>query len=72
MSGAPHPKCIQKVTLGLYRVPRVPPEVSGVPPRRKNLQKDIEIVMGSPILLEKCGSRFLEVGLQKSSLDRIW
>jgi hypothetical protein len=38
-----HQKCIQKATLGLYGVPRVPPEVSGALPRRENHKNDIKI-----------------------------
>ena len=38
-----HQKCIQKATLGLYGVPRVPPEVSGALPRRANHKNDIKI-----------------------------
>ena len=65
-SDAPgHPKCIQKVTLGLYRVPRVTPKLSGVPPQWKNPQKDIKIDMGIPFCSKKCGSGFLKVGLRK-------
>ena len=36
------PKCIQKATLGLYGVPRVPPEVSGAHPSRKSHKNDTE------------------------------
>ena len=60
-----HPKS----DLEAIQAPRVPPEVSGVPPDGKTCKKTLQLTWEVPSCSKKWGSRFLEVGLQKISLE---
>ena len=69
-SGARGTKWLQKGTLKPPRVPKVFPEVSGVPPLTKKTSKRHRNSLGNPpFSSKKYGNRFLKVGLQKHTIE---